>query len=229
MSRSAPGRRRKASGRPVTTMEDLAILEVIPEPVVIVDANGRILYVNPAGSELLGYAREKLAQVNLLDPVPPEQHAAARRHAARCRDGRDRRYRLRLRRQDGAVLDVLISTAPLADSSGEATRRLQVLRDVSEQQRPEQALRESEQRLRNIYHALEHVALVTTDLSGAETIITGFSPGAERMFGYRREEIIGKPLALLHPRSSKPCVNAGRTSGSRPGWYERGGGSSRRC
>ncbi len=25
------------------------------------------------------------------------------------------------------------------------------------------------------------------------------------------------------PRSSKPCVNAGRTSGSRPGWYERGG------
>ncbi|MBW2618859.1 MAG: PAS domain S-box protein, partial [Deltaproteobacteria bacterium] len=60
------------------------------------------------------------------------------------------------------------------------------------------ALGESERRLRSILAAAKNVSFITTDLEGAEAHILGFSPGAENIFGYSREEVIGKPVAMLH-------------------------------
>jgi PAS domain S-box-containing protein len=62
-----------------------------------------------------------------------------------------------------------------------------------------QQLLESEQHLREIYAAADNVALVTTDLGGADTRILDFSPGAEQLFRYSRDEVIGKHVAMLHP------------------------------
>ncbi len=61
------------------------------------------------------------------------------------------------------------------------------------------ALRESEERFRTIFEAARNVAFVTTDLNGPEARILDFSPGAEEIFGYSREEAVGQPLAILHP------------------------------
>jgi PAS domain S-box-containing protein len=60
-------------------------------------------------------------------------------------------------------------------------------------------LQESEQQLREVYAAADNVALVTTDLGGVDTRILDFSPGAEKLFGYTKEEVIGKRVAMLHP------------------------------
>ena len=60
------------------------------------------------------------------------------------------------------------------------------------------ALGESERRLRSILAAAKNVSFITTDLEGTEAHILGFSPGAENIFGYSREEVIGKPVAMLH-------------------------------
>ena len=60
------------------------------------------------------------------------------------------------------------------------------------------ALRDSEERLRAIFDAAENVSLIMTDLADTEYHILEFSRGAEHMFGYNREEIIGKPVAMLH-------------------------------
>jgi PAS domain S-box-containing protein len=65
--------------------------------------------------------------------------------------------------------------------------------------RAEKNLQESELHLREIYAAADNVALVTTDLGGVDTRILDFSPGAEKLFGYTREEVIGKRVAMLHP------------------------------
>jgi two-component system cell cycle sensor histidine kinase/response regulator CckA len=62
----------------------------------------------------------------------------------------------------------------------------------------EEALRESEESLRTIFEAAENVSFITTDLAGTEARILDFSPGAECIFGYSREEVIGKPVAMLH-------------------------------
>jgi len=70
--------------------------------------------------------------------------------------------------------------------------------EITEHKRAEQALRESEERLRIIFEAAENVAFITTDLAGRDAHIREFSPGAEHIFGYRREEVVGQPVAMLH-------------------------------
>ncbi len=49
-----------------------------------------------------------------------------------------------------------------------------------------------------LFKAAEDVGFVTADTSLSDLRITGFSPGAEKIFGYRREEILGRPVSSLH-------------------------------
>jgi len=70
--------------------------------------------------------------------------------------------------------------------------------ELKRRQQAEITLRESENNLRIIFSAAINVAFVKTDLSGDEALIVDFSPGAEHIFGYSAEEVVGKPVALLH-------------------------------
>ncbi len=60
------------------------------------------------------------------------------------------------------------------------------------------ALQESEARLRAIFEAAEHVSFIMVDHSGENAAIVEFSPGAEHITGYSREEVMGQPVAVLH-------------------------------
>ncbi|MEA3358638.1 MAG: PAS domain S-box protein, partial [Thermodesulfobacteriota bacterium] len=59
-------------------------------------------------------------------------------------------------------------------------------------------LRQSEENLRSIFNAANNVSFIKTDVNGKDSKILEFSPGAEHIFGYKREEILGKPVAMLH-------------------------------
>ncbi len=52
--------------------------------------------------------------------------------------------------------------------------------------------------LRSVFEAADSVAFITTDLGGKAAKVLAFSPGAEKIFGYSAEEIIGRKVALLH-------------------------------
>ncbi len=62
----------------------------------------------------------------------------------------------------------------------------------------ESALRGRERELKDIIAAADNVALFITDLQGKDTRILDFSPGAEKMFDYRRDEVLLKPVSVLH-------------------------------
>ena len=62
----------------------------------------------------------------------------------------------------------------------------------------EKALKRSEERLRTVFQAAETVAFVITDGSAPQPLIIEFSPGAEKMFGYQRQEMIGQPVSRIH-------------------------------
>ncbi len=69
---------------------------------------------------------------------------------------------------------------------------------ISRVRKSKQRSQESKARLRDIFEAAENVSFIMTDLAGKEAHILEFSPGAEHIFGYSREEVIGKPVAMLH-------------------------------
>jgi PAS domain S-box-containing protein len=66
-------------------------------------------------------------------------------------------------------------------------------REISERKIVEKALRANEGKLRSVYNAAIDVSFITFDLSD-KYLVRSYSPGAEKMFGYTPQEVIGKPL-----------------------------------
>jgi len=81
----------------------------------------------------------------------------------------------------------------------------------------EKTLRASEEQLADILRYAETVAFVTTDNHPEHPCIVDFSPGAEQIFGYSREEALGKRVELLHTEEDVkqlPRALRNMTSGS---------------
>ena len=76
---------------------------------------------------------------------------------------------------------------------------LEVNRDITERKQLEAAIRESEPRMRFLASTIENSedAIVSKTLDG---IITSWNKGAERVFGYAAEEVIGQPITIVIPK-----------------------------
>jgi len=80
--------------------------------------------------------------------------------------------------------------SPLRDRNGQICGVIGISTDVIDAKRAEEALRDSEERMRSIIDAALD-AVVTMNAEGA---ITGWNPQAEATFGWSRDEVIGRPL-----------------------------------
>src|SRR5882672_77161 len=92
---------------------------------------------------------------------------------------------------DGTVHYLAARGRGLYDSAGQPVRMSGVVLDVTESKEVERAVRESEARKSAILESAID-CIITMDEEGR---IVDFNPAAERVFGYRRDEVIGQPLA----------------------------------
>ena len=83
---------------------------------------------------------------------------------------------------------------PLIGEDGEVYAALAVSYDISDLKKAEEKLRESEEWLSLILKSVEDYAIITTDVNG---IINGWNPGAEKIFGYTEQEMIGKSADII--------------------------------
>ncbi|MFO7819237.1 MAG: PAS domain S-box protein [Halanaerobacter sp.] len=87
-----------------------------------------------------------------------------------------------------------VSSYPLKNKeTGQPTEVVEFIQDVTEQQ-------EQKEKLRAIYEASKDVSFIITEPSkdGDDAKIIEFSPGAENIFGYKKEEVLGKSVSILH-------------------------------
>jgi PAS domain S-box-containing protein len=189
------------------------LLEALPDAVVAVDRDGTIFQVNSQAEELFGYDSDELIGQKVEVLVPESYRRQHHRHRDNFAEAPKTRRMgadldLYARRRNGSEFPVEISLSPVSTENGIFV--LSAIRDISDRKRIAEELRRaneelhrrtSEQlgeyraRLASIIDSSED-AILSKDLNG---IITSWNRGAEHMYGYAPEEVIGKHVSLLTP------------------------------
>ena len=169
------------------------IVTALPDAVVVTGLDRRILAVNQAASDLLGWhATDVVGQ-----PIADQVAAAERVHVAEQEDkvfaGEAQRYETKvLNHETGEERDVAVSSGPFRVDE-ELIGTVATLRDITEPKRAQDTLSRSEARYRNLVESASD-AIVTLDANGRFTTV---NHAAEIISGYRREELVGQWFAPM--------------------------------
>ncbi|MBZ9713887.1 PAS domain-containing protein [Deinococcus multiflagellatus] len=88
------------------------LMESVEHGLTVTDEDGRFVYVNRAYAELLGTTPERVLGRTPFEFTLPEDHARLQAARAERRGGQSSSYRTRLRRPDGALVDVVVTGTP---------------------------------------------------------------------------------------------------------------------
>jgi len=173
-----------------------------PDAIVVTASDGRISAVNPATERLFGYSQTDLIG-NCVEMLLPErfrgEHPHHRESYAAKPSVRPMGTGLELfgLRKDGTEFPVDILLSPV-ETNGEGIV-LAVVRDITDRKKAETALRLSEERFRLLIDGARDYAIFILDPEGR---VATWNPGAERIKGYRAEEIVGQHFSKFYPRES---------------------------
>src|SRR5229473_1043715 len=178
-----------------------------PHPAWVYDRETlAILDVSQSALRNYGYSREEFLSLTIKDLHPSEDIPSVLEMVARMSADIRGAGVWRHRKKDGNLIDVEITSHPIVYGGREA--RLVVATDITQRKRAEEELRQSEERFRLMLSGVKDYAIYMLDPEGR---VVSWNAGAERIKGYRAEEIIGQHFARFYPAED---VERGKP------WYE---------
>ena len=131
------------------------LMASLPDPVVVYDNEGQVMYMNPAFTQVFGWTAEELLGQR-IDFVPEENWPETRWAIEEAqRTGYVGPLDTRRLTKDGRVLDIQLTGAQFRDREGRPEGNLVILRDVSKRKHAERALQEGEERYRLLLESTE--------------------------------------------------------------------------
>jgi PAS domain S-box-containing protein len=126
-----------------------AIVESSDDAIVSKSFDGVITSWNKGAERIFGYTAQEVIGRHISLLVPPEQADDIDHILGRIRRGeRVDHYETKRRTKDGRILDVSLTVSPICDAAGNIVGASKVARDITEQKRADEALRKSEDQLR---------------------------------------------------------------------------------
>jgi len=175
-----------------------AIVDSSDDAIVSKDLNGIITSWNKSAERLFGYRAEEAIGQHVTLIIPPERLDEETRILGQLRRGErvDHFETVRMRK-DGEKVDVSLTISPVRDSAGNIVGASKVARDITARKRAERSLAE-QGRLLN----LSTDAILVRDSADR---ITYWNTGAAELYGYTREEALGRiSHELLHTVFPEP-------------------------
>jgi PAS domain S-box-containing protein len=171
------------------------LLDTIPHGIQEIDASGKITFVNEAYNKIFGYkGGEAIGESILLKLLDDNERKKLRAYLKKlvAEQSIPTPYFEKNRTKDGRIIDVRIDWNYKRDVEGHVVGFISVITDITKGKQAEE----------KYYNLIEHAndGIVSVDTTG---MIIGFNKKAEEMFGYAREEVLGKSSYVLIPHQNK--------------------------
>ncbi len=162
------------------------LIDQASDGIYLATSDGHFLDVNTSGCHMIGYTREELLQMSILDVVKFTPERPLR--FDEVRNGKTVVNEFQLIRSDGTFLAVEISTKQLSDGNLQG-----IVRDITERKAAEQAVRDSEIRYRTLIEQASE-AIFVAEVGGYYVEANSAACG---LLGYTRDEILQKQMLDL--------------------------------
>jgi len=175
-----------------------SLLEASPDAMVVVSPNGEIVLLNAQAEKQFAYRRDELLGQDVKSIIPEGfaerliadgTRTAAEALAQQIGTG----IELNGRRKDGSQFPIEIMLSPL--ESAEGTLVTAAIRDVTDHKNAEKHLAQMEARYRGLLEAAPD-AMVVVNRNGEIVLL---NVQAEKQFGYRRDELLGRKVKSIIP------------------------------
>jgi PAS domain S-box-containing protein len=170
--------------------------------IFLLSEDGTIASWNTGAQRINGYRAEEIIGKHFSIFYPEEDKAARRPQRdleIADREGRYVEEGWRIRK-NGERFRAHVTISPLRDPDGRLSGYSKVTRDVTELRDANEAYRQSEEKFRLMVEAVRDYAIFLLDPDGR---IASWNVGAERLKGYKADEIIGKHFSIFYPEEAR--------------------------
>jgi len=181
---------------------ELLIGSVRDYAIFSLDAEGRVKTWNRGAELIKGYTPDEIIGRHIDAFYTPEDRAMHRPElllGLARKNGRveDQGWRVR---KDGTRFWADVVITAVHDDDGALLGYVKVTRDLTDRRAAEEELRQGEQRLRLLIESVKDYAIFMLDLDGR---VTTWNIGAQRILGYRTDEVIGANVAIFSPEERR--------------------------
>ncbi len=184
------GRHKSAEEAPGDSEEKYRTLfEESRDAIYITTRQGKFIDANQSTFDLLGYSREEMVTLNarrlFVNPTNGLRFQKEIEQKGFVRD-----YEAKLRKKDGLEIDCLINFSVRRAPDGRILAYQGIIRDITERKGAEEALRESEEKYRDLVERANDGIAIAQD-----EILQYVNPRLAQILGYTVEELIGSAFA----------------------------------
>ncbi|MGD0276387.1 MAG: PAS domain S-box protein [Syntrophales bacterium] len=180
----------------------IKLISVMPDAVLLTDMQGKIIFMNDIGIELLGYSSaENLIGKDALSLISPQHYKKAEKNLARLIKGLPRLLKgdvnpneYTVIAEDGSHITVEIYGNILRNADESLFLMVHVCRDITERKRAEEDIVKSEQRYRAILDKSPDPVIIRNK----DGIIVDANIQATEFFGYSKKELIGHHVTEMY-------------------------------
>jgi two-component system cell cycle sensor histidine kinase/response regulator CckA len=181
------------------------LVKYAPTGIVEIDlVENRFTSLNDLICEYSGYTREELLSMPPLSIFSEDSKASFLERVGKILAGEEIpdvvEYKIKAR--DGREICVLVNSRIKFDNEGKAKSAVGIIHDITERKQAEEALRESEEKYRELVENIND-GIYSTDESG---VITYISPGIKSITGYSAEEVIGRSFTEFIHEEDLPRI-----------------------
>ncbi|HEY2987316.1 MAG TPA: PAS domain S-box protein [Candidatus Binatia bacterium] len=183
-----------------------AVVESSDDAIIGESLDGTITSWNSGAKQIYGYAAEEVVGRPISVLIPTDHAAEVREILDRLKRGEHIvPYETVHRTKAGKRIFVSLTISPIMGEAGRILAVSTIARNITERKGIEEQLRASEERFRALAQTAND-AIISADTDGN---ITYFNRGAEEMFGYAANSMVGRPLAALMPDNFRSAHEEG--------------------